>query len=229
MYESMQIPPPPVRMRTKFYSPTNYDSSDYAQVYKPKTKSTTKSMANLSINDTSKPEVVKVHKKNEENGSVRKRDYGKGHSAPPVPLRSSSKSMSNLTQVNENRCGDNHYKCPNSLTLENNFRNYSVSSVNSNCSLKSKNSKSMSNLNWNPNQKGPRFSLIHSRKYSDTNGCCLHSNSTSSKSSNGSSKSKSLSASSKSLRDSNWSLQSSCSLSNGRSSSSSNVPPPPPR
>lgn len=232
MYESMQIPPPPVRMRTKFYSPTNYDSSDYAQVYKPKNKAPVKGMANLSLND--KSETLKVQKKPEvngrcsekRNGSVGKKDYGKGK-APPVPKRSSSKSMSNLNLINESESSEVHYKCPKNLAVENNFRNYLVSSINSNFSLKSKNSKSMSNLS--PNQKGPKFSLLHSRKYSDSSSCCMHNGSSkSSKSYSGKPKTMSA-ASSRSLNDSNWSLQSSSSLQymgNGRTSA---VPPPPPR
>lgn len=139
---------PPVRMRTKFLPPTTYDSSDYAQVYKPKNKTAppTKAMGNLSLT-TPKPKSSGASTlKNLCTG--RKKELVKGKPrAPPVPKRESSKSMTNLAEPVYIRC-EGSEPCS--------FRSYSVSMQ----------SGSMSCLS----SKGPRFSLGPRRPQ-----CCLHS------------------------------------------------------
>lgn len=126
--------PPPVRMRTKFLPPaTNYDSSDYAQVFKPKTLLPTKAMGNLSLT-TPKPSNTNSLKTF---CTGRKKEIVKGKGrAPPVPKRESSKSMTNLIEPVFVRC-DGSEPCS--------FRSYSVSSQ----------SGSLSCLSG----KAPRFSL----------------------------------------------------------------------
>lgn len=192
MYENTSIPPPPVRMRTKFYSTNNFNlaGKDVAKM-----KPLSGSMANLTIGEkASKPSEISLKTTKPKHKSL-----SKGKSSFFASQKSSSKSLSNLVQIDENESFFSNSKRP-----DKNFRNYSVSSVGSNLSPGKKiTSKSLSNLTCSKGLK-PAFLEIKS----DPRTCLVHRSLAKNGGASDFEKSRFFSSSFVSLGDSNWSLQS---------------------
>ncbi|KAK6628829.1 hypothetical protein RUM43_002645 [Polyplax serrata] len=195
MYENTQVPPPPVRARTKFYPSTSLDNSNFVRshVDEPRKKSLTKSLANLTISTSFEkwpPDKTKTSKH---------KSLSKGKTPFPLQKGTSSRSMSNLVRISEPK----NFFVPCQRRVDNSFRQNVAPASGSFSPLMKKMSKSLSNVTCS---KGSRTAFAVEVK-TDRSSCCVHRHLP--RNSTVFMKPRHIPTSYEPLNDSNWSLQSS--------------------
>lgn len=190
MYENLRVPPPPVRMRTKFYT-SGIDNPNYMNKIKDDAvlKSVEKNLSYMTISEgtdslsssksrTAKPKTKYMLRGKAEGSSVK---------------RSASKSLSNLSKITEN---DSFFS--GSKRFDNNFRNFSVTStLNPGTRITSKSSFNLGR------GKGSR-TVVEVK--TDPSNCCVHKNLVTNDKTLRFTKPRYLSSSYVCFDDGNWSL-----------------------
>ena len=222
MYENTQrVPPPPVRIRTKFYSSANVENSDSMMALDrsmkknngDENKSLEKKMANLTTSDV--PDAGETGNGDKPVPNVKQPKVVVSKEKPSLSAAgkkpSSSRCLSNLAKIHEDETNDDLFSKPN-MKIESNLKNLFVPFNNNNNNNSGSSNSSRRGFKIFPrslsnayNSRGQRTMVLEVK--TDPSTCCVHRKSASKNGGKNNSR-RCVTSQYVALGDGNWSLQS---------------------